>query len=27
VFTGMAAIYAGWLAVKRALHLGDVWPD
>jgi len=27
LFTGIAAIYAGWLAVKRALHLGDVWPD
>lgn len=27
LFTGIAALYAGWLAVKRGLHLGDVWRD
>ncbi len=27
LFTGIAAVYAGWLAVKRGLRLGDVLPD
>lgn len=27
LFTGIAAVYAGWLAVKRGLHLGDMSPD